>query len=127
MLARKADNFMNSTFANLAGHRKMEAKTDSRLEMNAVDASSRGISDGDWVEVLNDRGRLHLQALLADRVGPGVVSAHLDWNKFSRDGRNVNALTSERLTDLGGGATFYSTLVEVRKLDPDEAKTATVR
>jgi hypothetical protein len=25
----------------------------------------------------------------------------------------VNALTSERLTDIGGGATFYSTLVEV--------------
>jgi hypothetical protein len=28
---------------------------------------------------------------------------------------NVNALTSERLTDIGGKATFYSTLVEVRR------------
>jgi hypothetical protein len=28
----------------------------------------------------------------------------------------VNALTSERLTDIGGGATFYSTLVEVEKV-----------
>jgi hypothetical protein len=27
----------------------------------------------------------------------------------------VNALTSERLTDIGGGATFYSTLVEIEK------------
>jgi hypothetical protein len=27
----------------------------------------------------------------------------------------VNALTSERLTDIGAGATFYSTLVEVEK------------
>jgi hypothetical protein len=47
-----------------------------------------------------------------------VVSARLDWNKLGRDlsggGANVNALTSERLTDIGGGATFYSTLVEVR-------------
>jgi molybdopterin guanine dinucleotide-containing S/N-oxide reductase-like protein len=127
MLARKADNFMNSTFANLAGHRKMESRTDSRLEMHAEDAASRGIADGDWVEVVNDRGKLRLQALLGASVGPGVVSAHLDWNKFSRDGRNVNALTSERLTDIGRGATFYSTLVEVRKLGPDEAKTATVR
>ena len=127
MLARKADNFMNSTFANLAGHRKMESRTDSRLEMNAADADSRGIADGDWVEVANDRGKLRLQALLAASVGPGVVSAHLDWSKFSHDGRNVNALTSERLTDIGRGATFYSTLVEVRKLEPDEAKTATVR
>jgi hypothetical protein len=49
-------------------------------------------------------------------VGTGVVAARLDWNKLSRDGANVNALTSERLTDIGRGATFYSTLVEVRKV-----------
>jgi hypothetical protein len=29
---------------------------------------------------------------------------------------NVNVLTSETLTDIGGGATFYSTLVEVRAI-----------
>jgi hypothetical protein len=60
-------------------------------------------------------------------VRPGVVSARLNWNKFSEDGRNVNALTSERLTDLGRGATFYSALVQVRKLSPDEAKIVSVR
>jgi hypothetical protein len=27
----------------------------------------------------------------------------------------VNALTSDRLTDMGGGPTFYSCLVEVAK------------
>ena len=35
--------------------------------------------------------------------------------KCNADGENVNALTSERLTDIGAGATFYSTLVEVAK------------
>lgn len=127
LLARKADNYMNSTFANLPGHRKMEARTDSRLEMSAVDAAARGIADGDWVEVANDRGSLCLQALLGEAVSAGVVSARLGWNKFSGGGRNVNVLTSERLTDLGNGATFYSALVQVRKLTPDEAKTASVR
>jgi hypothetical protein len=29
----------------------------------------------------------------------------------------VNALTSERLTDIGRGPTFYSTLVEVALVD----------
>ena len=33
-LSRKADNYMNSTFANLDGHRKMEARTSQRLEMH---------------------------------------------------------------------------------------------
>jgi hypothetical protein len=30
----------------------------------------------------------------------------------------VNTLTSERLTDIGGGATFYSTMVEVARVEP---------
>jgi hypothetical protein len=41
----------------------------------------------------------------------------LDWAKLQGGGGNVNALTSERLTDIGAGATFYSTLVEARKAE----------
>ena len=106
---------MNSTFANLDGHRKMEARTNQRLEMHPQDATSRGISDGDAVRIFNDRGSLHLTALINGSVPAGVVAGRLDWAKLHPDGANVNALTSERLTDLGGGATFYSTLVEVEK------------
>jgi anaerobic selenocysteine-containing dehydrogenase len=40
-LPRKADNYMNSTFANLDGHRSMEARTNHRLEIHAVDAAYR--------------------------------------------------------------------------------------
>jgi anaerobic selenocysteine-containing dehydrogenase len=71
---------------------------------------------GDDVEVFNGRGNLTLKALVNGHVGAGVVAARLDWNKLSAGGANVNALTSETLTDLGGGPTFYSTLVEVKKV-----------
>ncbi len=113
-LPRKADNFMNSTFANLAGHQKMESP--GLVFMHASDASARQISDADWVEIYNARGRMQLRARIDGSVPEGVVAASLNWNKLSAGGNNVNALTSERLTDLGRGATFYSTLVEVRKL-----------
>ena len=77
--------------------------------------------DCDDVAIWNDRGRITLTALVGvngdAKVGPGVVSARLDWHKLSRDGANVNALTSQVLTDFGGGATFYSTLVEVGKIE----------
>ena len=46
---------------------------------------------------------------------PGVVAAYLDWARSSPGGNNINALTSDRLSDMGGGATFYSVLVEVEK------------
>ncbi len=114
-LSRKADNYMNSTFANLDGHRKMEARTSGRLEMHRQDAEPRGIADGDPVRIWNDRGSLTLTALVNDSVPEGVVAARLDWAKLQPDQVNVNALTSERLTDLGAGATFYSVLVEVAK------------
>jgi anaerobic selenocysteine-containing dehydrogenase len=116
-LPRKADNYMNSTFANIPIHQRMEARTAGLLEMHVSDAMPRGIADGDEVEIFNARGRVRLKAHVNGHVAAGVVAARLDWNKLSLDGANVNALTSERLTDIGGGATFYSTLVEVRRLD----------
>ena len=114
-LSRKNDNYMNSTFANLDGHRRMEAKTDQRLEMHPVDAEARGIADGDAVRIFNDRGSLQLTARVNGSVPKGVVAGRLDWGKMNVNGANVNALTSERLTDLGNAATFYSVLVEVAK------------
>jgi anaerobic selenocysteine-containing dehydrogenase len=115
-LPRKADNYMNSTFANITVHQKMEARTVGVLEMHATDAAARAIVTGDAVEVFNARGHVALKAVVNAQVTSGVVAARLDWNKLSAGGGNVNALTSETLTDIGGGATFYSTLVEVRKV-----------
>jgi anaerobic selenocysteine-containing dehydrogenase len=106
---------MNSTFANIPVHQHMESKTAGVLEMHPSDAAPRGIANGDEVEIFNDRGKVTLRAHVNGHVGAGVVAARLDWNKLSHDGANINTLTSERLTDIGGGATFYSTLVEVRK------------
>jgi anaerobic selenocysteine-containing dehydrogenase len=121
MLARKADSYMNSTFANLPGHQKMEANKAGKLEIHPADAAARGVRTGDAVEVFNARGAVRLQALVENAVPEGVVSARLGWNRLEgangdREGlSNVNVLTSERTTDMGGGATFYSVLVEVRR------------
>ncbi|MGC9223469.1 MAG: molybdopterin-containing oxidoreductase family protein [Terracidiphilus sp.] len=120
LLARKNDNYMNSTFANLAGHRQMEARTNQKLEIHPQDAASRGVAEGDPVRVSNDRGAIELTAMLNAHLPVGVVAARLDWAKQHPAGANVNVLTSERLTDLGAGATFYSTLVEVEKAENRE-------
>lgn len=114
-LPRKADNYTNSTFANLPGHQKLERGRIGTLEIHPEDAAPRNIADGDLVEVFNGRGRIDLTARVMANIPRGVVASRLSWNKLSRGGNNVNLLTSQRLTDIGGGPTFYSTLVEVRK------------
>ena len=111
LLARKADNFLNSSFSNLPVIQKMEES--GLLEMSARDAEARRIADGDRVRVFNRRGDILLKAKVDGAVQPGVVCARLEWAKLSPEGRNINVLTSEKLTDLGNSATFYSVLVEV--------------
>jgi anaerobic selenocysteine-containing dehydrogenase len=116
MLARKADNFLNSSFANLKTVQAMEET--GLLEINSVDAGARGIADGDSVRVFNRRGDIVLKARVDGKVQPGVVSAQLNWAKLTPGSRNINVLTSEKLTDLGNSATFYSVLVEVELSKP---------
>jgi molybdopterin guanine dinucleotide-containing S/N-oxide reductase-like protein len=113
LLARKADNFLNSTFVNLPTVQKMEKQ--QQLEISRHDAESRGIRDGERVRVFNDRGEIFLIASVDRAVPSGVVGAKLGWAKLSDGGVNINVLTSARLADLGGGATFYATLVEVER------------
>ena len=116
LLARKADNFLNSTFTNLPSIQAMEET--GLLEMNSADANKRGIRDGDRVKVFNQRGEIELQAKVDGAVSPGVVAAKLNWAKLTPGNRNINVLTSEKLTDLGNSATFYSVLVEVELFQP---------
>jgi anaerobic selenocysteine-containing dehydrogenase len=115
LLPRKADNFLNSTFCNLPSHQPLEPKIDS-LEISGLDAELRGIANGDVVRIFNDRGEVRLTALVDGAVQPGVVAARLNWPKLMPDGIGINALTSERLTDMGRGPTFYSCLVEIEKV-----------
>jgi molybdopterin guanine dinucleotide-containing S/N-oxide reductase-like protein len=114
MLARKADNFLNTTFTNVPACQAMEQR--GLLEISQPDATARGIRDGDPVRVWNDRGEINLVARVNGATRPGVVAARLDWAKLNAQKRNINVLTSERLTDIAGGPTFYSVLVEVEKV-----------
>jgi anaerobic selenocysteine-containing dehydrogenase len=113
LLARKSDNFLNTTFHNVASVQAME-RTDL-LELSTGDATPRGIAEGDRVRVFNDRGSVVLTAHVNGAVQAGVVGAHLNWAKLA-GGQSINVLTSQRLTDFGGGATFYSCLVEVERV-----------
>jgi anaerobic selenocysteine-containing dehydrogenase len=88
------------------------------LEISATDAGPRDIREGDWVRVFNHRGEVRLRAHLNGAVQPGVVAARLNAARFAPDGNSINVLTSETLTDIGGGATFYSCLVEVEPISP---------
>jgi anaerobic selenocysteine-containing dehydrogenase len=119
LLSPPRPQFLNSTFANSPTHRA--AAGDPTVEMAEADAVSRGLVDGEWAEVYNDRGSFRARVALTGAVKPGVaVATGLYWNKLVPGLGNANSTTSTALTDMGGGATFFDNLVEVRPLKGDE-------
>src|SRR5207249_553009 len=74
------------------------------------------IVDGDGVTGGSQRGAARFTARVTDATRPGVVVIEgIWWHRFHPDGRGVNVLTSDRVTDLGGGPAFHSNLVEVSR------------
>jgi anaerobic selenocysteine-containing dehydrogenase len=112
LISPPAHTFLNSSFVNVASLRRSAGKP--TVEIHADDAQRRGIEAGQRVRIHNDRGTFTAEAVITDRVRPGVVSApSVWWGKLTDDKANANQTTSQALTDLGAGATFYDNLVEV--------------
>ena len=112
MISPPARNFLNSTFVNVTSLRDIEGEP--LLEICEADAAARGIQSGAVVRVFNDRGSYLCKARVSTRARIGVVNGlGVWWRKLGLDGTNVNQLTSQKLTDLGRGPTFYDCLVEV--------------
>ncbi|MBV9769972.1 MAG: molybdopterin oxidoreductase, partial [Bryobacterales bacterium] len=112
LISSKSHDSMNSTF----GNQEWPQSQTSTLFLHSDDARARGITNGDRVRIFNKRGSCTLIAGVDGLVRPGVVLAQsVRWNKLSPDHSNVNVLTSDRLTDIGGGPIFYSCLVDVEK------------
>ncbi len=113
LISAPAHTFLNSTFVNVKSLRRVAGSP--TLEISAGDAESRGIADGSTVRTFNDRGSFLAKAVISDRVQPGVVAApSVWWGRLTEDGANANDTTSQKLTDMGEGATFYDNQVEVR-------------
>lgn len=106
-------NYLNSTFSNNEKHQRMEKVP--RLFMNSEDAANRGIVDGDLVCIWNERGKVEMKVSVGHDVLPGVLVSQGLWADGPNQLVHVNSLTPDRLADMGGGATFFSGKVDIRK------------
>jgi anaerobic selenocysteine-containing dehydrogenase len=106
--------FLNSSFSQSELLRRRQGSATAMIA--AADASARGIRDGDDVRVESPRGAARFTARITDATRPGVVVIEgIWWHRFSPGGLGVNALTSDRVADLGGGPAFHSNLVQVSR------------
>ncbi len=119
LLTPSTHHFLNTTFGNVPSLERREGTP--FIEINAADAAGRGVADGDIVRVFNDRGETFLTAHVGETTKPGVAVAPAIWwdKQHKRRRSGINALTSQRLTDMGAGATFYTNLVQVERAAPE--------
>lgn len=89
------------------------------LEINPQDAARHHILDGDCVMLYNGLGQVQLLAKITTAVVAGVLCCEKGaWCKSSVTGQTVNALISNASkTDIGEGAAYYDTFVNIRKID----------
>jgi anaerobic dimethyl sulfoxide reductase subunit A len=96
----------------------LEEAFPQRIFINAIDAKERGIVDGDWVKVFNQRGEMTLPCRVTLRIMPGVVDipsgAWWTPDEAGVDRRgSVNVLTSERLSPLAHGNAQHTIMVQI--------------
>jgi anaerobic selenocysteine-containing dehydrogenase len=81
--------------------------------LHPADAAARGLSDGQVVHLTNDRGKIALRLRVLDEVQPGVVLVPGQRPDEEAEAGTVNMLCADSYTDLGAGATYQSTWLEV--------------
>ena len=82
--------------------------------LHPADASARNLREGDQVRLVNDRGAIGLKLHVRDEVQPGVVLVPGERPDDETVAGTVNMLCSTAYSDMGEGATYQSTWLDVR-------------
>ena len=108
-------DLLNSTFGEL------HPETIGKVLIHPSDAQQWGVEDGDKITLVNNRGKVRRIAQVTTDTQQGILVAEgLYWPLFpeqncGRVENGINDLTSQKLTDMGGGATFHESLVTIQR------------
>ena len=88
-----------------------------RLDIHPDDAAAREIVDGEGVRMFNDLGEVRLPAHTTPLVRRGTVAMPKGvWRRHVSNRFTSNVLVPDALTDLGAGACFNDSRVQVEKI-----------
>ena len=73
LISNQPKNKLHSQMDHGSYSKSFKIKDREPIEMNSVDASSRGINKGDIVKLFNDRGACLAGVNINDNIRPGVV------------------------------------------------------
>jgi anaerobic selenocysteine-containing dehydrogenase len=113
LLTPPAHHFLNTTYGELEKIVQLEGGEPHAM-IHPDDALEYHVLDGVLVSISSRQGRVIRKAKVTDAASIGTVIVEGTWwGARAPDRLGINALTSERLTDMGGGSTFHNTPVRI--------------
>jgi anaerobic selenocysteine-containing dehydrogenase len=117
LISPKSHAYLNSSAGDQPAQRRVQGE--QAVTVHPHDAAERGITDGKYVRVFNDRGQFVALARVTDEIAPGVVMAPMGaWRKNAQGHFTVNAVSPFVFADLGNAPTFSDTKVEIEPAEP---------
>jgi anaerobic selenocysteine-containing dehydrogenase len=113
LITPNAADRIHSQFGNMKIIR--EVTPAATLEISPGDAAERSIRNGENVRVFNERGEFIITVSVTNRIPRGIVS--VPNGIWLNEGGGSNRLISPAYTDIGYGAAFHDTKVEVEKVN----------
>ena len=96
---------------------------ESFIEIHPEDAAERFITEGDLIEVLNERGEARVKAKLNNDIKKGVVFMPMHWGKqLNSDLNRVNNLTNKLLDPISKEPDFKFSAVQVKRYQKPKQK-----
>jgi len=102
----------HTAYAGVAALRAREGAPECVL--HPEDAAARGLEDGQAVELYNDHGTMRLRLRVGDETARGVAFVPGQRPAAEAGGGTINMLCGDRYSDMGEGATYQSTRLDVR-------------
>jgi anaerobic selenocysteine-containing dehydrogenase len=112
--SRRPSSFVHTKLKNLKTLSK--AYPEPFVWVHPVDASHRGITDGDHVEVISSQGKIAVRAKLTEDTKPGLIWIDFGWGNPTDRRASINVLTNDVYFDpVSGGTPNRLFACEVKK------------
>jgi ferredoxin-nitrate reductase len=93
------------------------------LEINPIDALSRGIKDNDPIEIFNERGSVRVTATYSEDIKKGVVFLPMHWGKIlNKSFAKANNLTNNFIDPVSKEPDLKFAAVQVKKFVKEKQK-----
>lgn len=104
---------VHTTFYDVPALREMDPEP--VVYLNQKESSKRGLKDGDYVTVFNDRGHCVVRLVVDDSINDGGAAIPKGWQRHQFEEGGYQELTKNHINTVHYGMSFFDALVEVKK------------